>query len=137
MSAQQLTVSTETIQSVVQQYFAASRGNNKVEEMVACFAEDSINFDPAEGVPLRGHEDLRQFFITIANLFETVGLQEEFISINGDRAAVKWIGHGIARSKVEVTFEGIDVFEFNTSGKIQSMRAYWNPAAMLAKLGVS
>lgn len=32
------------------------------------------------------------------------------------------------------TFEGIDVFEFNEQGKIQEVRAYWNPAAVMVEL---
>jgi steroid delta-isomerase len=41
---------------------------------------------------------------------------------------------GISKSDKSVTFEGITVFEINDSGKIQTTRAYWNPAAMVAQL---
>ena len=34
----------------------------------------------------------------------------------------------------EVNFEGIDVFEVNADGKIQTVRAFWNPAEMIAQL---
>lgn len=130
----QLILPPETIRSTIQDYFAASRSQNLVEAMVACFAPDSVNYDPADGPALYGHADLRQFFQQIASLFQTVGLHEEFVSINGNSAAVKWIGRGINQSGKPISFEGIDLFEFNADGKIQSMRAYWNPAAMLAEL---
>jgi steroid delta-isomerase len=130
----QLAISPDQIRSTVQQYFQASQSDDPVEAMVACFAPDSVNYDPAEGAALRGHDQLRQFFRQIADRFVTIGLQAEFISINGNEAAVKWIGQGISTMGRSVKFEGIDLFEFNTAGKIQSMRAYWNPGTMLAEL---
>jgi steroid delta-isomerase len=41
---------------------------------------------------------------------------------------------GISKTDKSVTFEGITVFEINNFGKIQTTRAYWNPALMLAQL---
>lgn len=137
MTTQQLTISTETIQSTIQHYFAASRGNNKVDDMVACFAETCIAQDPVDGPILNGQAEVRHFFQTIVDLFATMELTEEFISINGQEAAVKWSGYGIGKNGSEVSFEGIDFFEFNANGKIQLVKAYWNPTAMLTKLGVS
>ncbi|MGA7933694.1 MAG: nuclear transport factor 2 family protein [Kovacikia sp.] len=137
MTTQQLTTSIETIQSAIQQYFAAIRGSNKVDNIVACFAEDCISQDPVDAPALNGTAEVRQFFQTIVGLFATVELTEEFISIHGQEAAVKWSGFGIGKNGREVTFEGIDIFEFDANGKIQSVKGYWNPTAMLAKLGVS
>jgi steroid delta-isomerase len=77
---------------------------------------------------------LRQFFAGIAGAFETVGLKEDSVFVSGNEAAVKWTGRGVGKNGREVSFEGIDVFEFNADGKIQTMWAYWNPAAMLAEL---
>ncbi len=130
----QLTLSPETIQTLVQQYFAATRSADKVESMVACFAENTTSYDPVGGPALHGHGGLRQFFQGIADLFAEVELTEDFISINGNEAAVEWTGRGVGKNGRAVTFEGIDLFEFNAQGKIQSLRAYWNPGAMLAEL---
>ncbi|AFY36247.1 nuclear transport factor 2 family protein [Calothrix sp. PCC 7507] len=125
---------TEVIQQVINNYFTATRSANKVEDMVACFAENSISYDPVGGPALIGHDGLRQFFQSIADLFEQIGLVADFISINGHEAAVKWTGKGVGKNGRAVTFEGIDIFEVNEDGKIQSLRAYWNPAAMLTEL---
>jgi steroid Delta-isomerase len=133
MSAQ-VTLSPETIQVVIQQYFAASRSSNKAEGMVVCFAENTISYDPVGTPALQGHTQLCEFFQGVAALFTQVELFEDFTSINGNEAAVKWTGRGIGHNGRSVTFEGIDLFEFNNEGKIQSLRAYWNPAAMLAEL---
>lgn len=128
-------ISPVTIQNTIERYFAASQQKiNKAEGMVACFAEDSVSYDPADGPALEGREALRQFFEGVVALFQDVALTADYTSINGHEAAVKWSGRGISNSGVEVCFEGIDWFEFNTQGQIQSMKAYWNPAAMLSQI---
>lgn len=124
----------ELIQATIKQYFEATRSHDRVEAMVACFAPDSVSHDPAESPALEGHAALRQYFTHIASLFATVGLTAEFASINGSKAAVKWVGQGMSHRGRAVTFEGIDLFEFNADGKIQSLQAYWDTAALLAKL---
>lgn len=127
-------LSSEIVKAIVQQYFAASRATDKVKNMVACFAEDCVNYDPVEGPTLTGKTELSQFLQTVVNLFSRVELTEEFISVNGNEAAVKWTGRGMGNNGREVVFEGIDLFEVNAEGKIQSLRGYWNPMAVLMQL---
>lgn len=125
---------TETIYSVIQQYFAASRSDDKAREMAACFAEDCTCQDPVEAPALTSRDEVHQFFQSIVDLFASVELTEDFISINGQEAAVKWTGCGVGKNGCKVMFEGIDLFEVNSDGKIQSLRAYWNPSTMLTQL---
>ncbi|OLP19727.1 ketosteroid isomerase [Leptolyngbya sp. 'hensonii'] len=123
-----------TVQSVVQQYFAASRSTTKVEGMVACFAEDATTYEPVGGPPSQGHAAIRQTLQGLVDLFAEVGLREEFVSVNGHQVAVKWRGQGLGRSGRTVAFEGIDLFEVNEAGQIQTLWAYWNPMALVAEL---
>jgi steroid delta-isomerase len=129
----QTTVSQATIAQLIADYFLAIRTLD-VEAWVACFAEDATDFDPVGGTPHSGQEAIRQFFLGIAGLFEAVGLTEEFVHIVGQEVAVKWTGRGVGKNGCEVHFEGIDLFEINDSGKIQTLRAYWNPAPLMAEL---
>ena len=126
-------MSPETIQKVVVDYFAATRSMD-LDAWLATFAQDAISHEPGHEPPLQGHAALSQFFQGIAGAVESVGLKEDHIFINGNKAAVKWTGHGVGKNGVAVMFEGIDVFEINESGKIQTVWGYWNPAAMLAQL---
>lgn len=126
-------MSTNHTQKVVADYFAALRAMD-VAAWVSTFAEDGISYDPVGAPPSKGHDGLRQFLEGIAGAFERVGLFEDHVFINGNEAAVKWTGRGTGKNGREVTFEGIDVFEINDEGKIQTLRAYWNPAAMMAEL---
>ncbi|HWQ34485.1 MAG TPA: nuclear transport factor 2 family protein [Blastocatellia bacterium] len=126
-------MSPEMIQQVVADYFAAIRAMDR-EAWVATFAADAVSHDPYGAPEHRGHDALRQFFDGIAGAFEQVGLSEDQVFIAGDGAAVKWTGRGTGKNGRAVTFEGIDVFTINEAGKIQEVRAYWNPAALMAEL---
>ncbi len=126
-------MSPEIIQKVVADYFAATRAMNG-EAWVATFAEDAISHDPVGAPPMQGHAALRQFFDGIVGAFEKVGLSEDQVFIAGHSAAIKWTGRGTGKNGRAVTFEGIDVFEINEAGKLQTVRAYWNPAAMMTEL---
>jgi steroid Delta-isomerase len=120
-------------EKLIKDYFAATRAMD-VEAWLANFAEDAVSEDPVGGNLLVGHHAMRQFFLSITSLFEQVGLTEDFVHIVGKEAAVKFTGKGVGKNGKAVTFEGIDVFEFNDAGLIQSLKAYWNPAAAIADL---
>lgn len=126
-------MSTDRIQKAVADYFAAIRAMDTAG-WVSTFTEDAINYDPVGAPPNRGHAALTEFFEGITGAFEQVGLFEDHVFVSGNEAAVKWTGRGVGKNGREVTFEGIDVFEINDEGKIQTLRAYWNPAAMMAQL---
>ena len=105
-----------------------------IDAWLSTFAEDAVSQDPVGAPPLSGQAARRQFFEGIAGAFEKVRLFEDQVFINGNEAAVKWTGRGTGKNGREVTFEGIDIFEINDAGKIQTLRGYWNPAAMMSEL---
>ena len=126
-------MSPEDISKGVKAYFAAIRAMD-VEAWVATCAPDVITYDPVNAPPNMGHDGMRQFFDGIVGAFETVGLTEDQVFIAGNSAAVKWTGKGRGKNKRDVRFEGIDIFEFNDQGLIQTVRAYWNPAEVMVQL---
>jgi steroid delta-isomerase len=81
-----------------------------------------------------GHKGIEEFFQTVTAAFKEVGLTDDEIFIAGNGAAVRWTGRGVSKQGKKVKFEGIDTFEINEAGKIQTLRAYWNPAEMVAQL---
>lgn len=126
-------MSPEIISRAVKAYFAALRAMDQ-QAWVNTFAEDAVTYDPVGAQPTRGHEKLGEFFQTITAAFKELGLTEDDVFVAGDGAAVKWTGRGINKQGRKVHFEGIDVFEINEAGKIQTVHAYWNPAEMVAQL---
>ena len=123
----------EIIANAIKNYFAALRAMDE-RAWVRTFAEDAVTYDPVGAPPTHGHQKLAEFFQTITAAFKEVGLTEDDIFIAGNGAAVKWTGRGISQAGRKVKFEGIDVFEINEAGKIQTLHAYWNPAEMVAQL---
>jgi steroid delta-isomerase len=130
MSAQ---VSADRVSRAVRAYFLAIRAMD-AEAFANTFAEDGTTCDPIGSPPITGRERIREFLESICKNFKSVSLEEESIFVAGNGAAVKWTGKGISAQGKEVKFEGIDVFEINTDGKIQNVWAYWNPQEMIAQL---
>ncbi len=126
-------MATENIEKAVAEYFAALRAMD-AERWANTFAENAVSHDPVGAPPINGRAELRQFLQNIFMAFEKVGLTEDHVFINGNEAAVKWTGRGVSKNGREVMFEGIDVIEVNDKGLIQTVRAYWNPAALMAQL---
>ena len=126
-------MSPEIIANAIKNYFAALRAMDE-RAWVRTFAEDAVTYDPVGASATRGHQKLAEFFQTVTAAFKKVGLTEDDIFIAGNGAAVKWTGRGISQAGRQVKFQGIDVFEINEAGKIQTLHAYWNPAEMVAQL---
>jgi steroid Delta-isomerase len=120
-------------EQTVAEYFAATRAMD-VERLVAVFAPDAEQHDPV-GTPVNvGHVAIRAFFNQIFSGFQTVGLTEQAVFVNGNSAAVKWVGKGVGHNGKPVSCEGIDVIDCNEAGKIVLVRAFWDPAPVMAVL---
>jgi steroid delta-isomerase len=126
-------MSQEAIEAVIAAYFANIAAMNP-EGWVEHFAEDAVSYDPVGHPPTKVHEGFREFFQQMQGVFEQLEPATEHIFVAGNEAAVKWTMRGVSKSGKSVSFEGITVFEVNDAGQIQSTRAYWNPAAMMAQL---
>src|SRR5256885_10583051 len=130
MSAQ---ISADQVSRAVRGYFLAIRAMD-AEAVANSFAEDGTTNDPVGTPTITGRAALRGFFESIYKNFKSVELNEDSVFVAGNGAAVKWTGKGTSTNGREVRFEGIDVFEVNQDGKIQTVHAYWNPGEMVAQL---
>jgi steroid delta-isomerase len=126
-------IAPDKVSRAVRGYFLAIRAMD-ADAFANSFAEDGTTFDPVGAPGITGRDAIREFLASICQNFKTVGLTEDFVFVAGNGAAVKWTGKGTSNSGKEVNFEGIDVIEVNEDGKIQTVRAYWNPAEMIAQL---
>ena len=126
-------ISSDRISRAVRAYFLAIRAMD-AEAFANTFAEDGTTFDPVGSPAITGREEIREFLQSICQNFKSVALEEDFVFVAGSGAAVKWTGRGTSANGREVKFEGVDVFDVNEDGKIQTLRAYWNPAEMIAQL---
>ncbi|BAZ01543.1 steroid delta-5-3-ketosteroid isomerase [Tolypothrix tenuis PCC 7101] len=126
-------MSNATIENVVAAYFANMASMNP-EGWVENFAEDALSYDPVGEPPAKVHEGFRQFIGQLQAVFTKLEATTEHIFVSGNEAAVKWTMEGTSKTGKSVTFAGITIIEINAAGKIQTTRAYWNPAAMIAQL---
>ena len=126
-------ISPDRVSRAVRGYFLAIRAMDP-QAFANAFAEDGTTYDPVGTPGITGRQAIRQFLESICKNFKTVGLTEDSVFVAGNGAAVKWTGKGTSSGGREVNFEGIDVFEVNQDGKIQTIHAYWNPAEMIAQL---
>src|SRR5207248_10024984 len=126
-------VSRPRLSRPVRGYFLAIRAMDP-QAFANAFAEDGTTYDPVGTPGVTGREGIREFLESICKNFKTVGLTEDSVFVAGNGAAVKWTGRGTSSNGKEVKFEGVDIFEMNEDGKIQTLRAYWNPAEMIAQL---
>jgi steroid delta-isomerase len=123
----------EAMQTLIIRYFTATRAMD-LDAWLACFADDAISHDPYGAPPIQGKGELRKFFLSVATAFREIGFVEDFVIVTGNRAAVKFTSRGIGANGKTAICEGIDVFEVNDLGAIQTMWGYWDPAAMMAQL---
>lgn len=120
-------------QQTVANYFASTRAMD-AEAFVATFAPDAVSHDPVGAPPHQGQHAIRQFITGVLSGFESVGLTEDHVFICGNSAAVKWTGRGRTKSGRDIVFEGVDVIDGNADGKIQTVRAFWDPGPVMAAL---
>ncbi len=126
-------MASQPLPPAVSQYFSAITRMDP-DAWTACFTEHATSYEPGAVTPLQGHAALRQFLVGVLEAFSQLELATDHVFTSGNRAAVKFTGHGTGKNGRKVTFEGIDVFEIDGGGKIQVMWGYWDPAAMMAQL---
>lgn len=126
-------MSTAAIETIIATYFANMAAMNP-EGWVENFAEDAVSYDPVGEPPSQVHQGFREFIGQLQAVFQQLEATTEDIFVAGNEAAVKWTMRGVSKSGKTVTFAGITIFEINNDGKIQTTRAYWNPATMIAQL---
>ena len=121
------------IERCIHEYFAALQ-NVQVESWLATFAADGACHDPAGTPPHVGYAALQQFFEFVTAAFASVTIGAEQILVQGSRAAVTWRANGVGLNGRAVQFAGIDVFEMNAAGKIQTVWGFWEPQSLFAEL---
>jgi steroid Delta-isomerase len=125
--------SKESIQSAIAAYFGALRAMAP-NGFADAFAPNGVTHDPVGTPPHMGRDAIRQFLQGILDGCVQFGLSEDHVFIAGNSAAIKWSGHLTAKNGRSIAFEGVDVLEVNDEGKIQMVRAYLDPAPVLAVL---
>jgi len=121
------------IEIAISEYFGALHTLD-VERFVNSFTPDATSHDPVGTPPHVGHDALRGFMTAISGMWQHAGLKEDSVFICGNSAAIKWTASGVGLNGKTITFEGVDTIECNNEGKVTLVRAYWDPAPVMAAL---
>ena len=109
-------------------------GERDLEGWLKLFGESAVLHDPVDSLPAEGPAAIREAWKALTAPFETLHLTPDLKLFSESGAAVKWTGRAVAADGAEAPFEGITVFEFDDSGAIEAVVAYWDPAAVLIEL---
>ena len=117
---------SEEKKRAVEQYIA-SVSTGDLDSIVTLFATDATLEDPVGSDPISGHEAIRAFYARATKMgikLEPTGPAR----LAGDEAAFPFRVTTVGGP--EMTIDVIDVFRFDASGKVASMRAYWGKENM-------
>ena len=106
--------------------YAAAWANNDRDGWLATFAEDATQEDPIGSPVRRGRAEMGKFWDGAMGEYLSLAIDAQQIFVAGDEAAMVW------RITAELdegwrVFSGVDVFTFDATPLITSVRAYWEP----------
>jgi steroid delta-isomerase-like uncharacterized protein len=118
----------------VRAYYAALSAGD-VEAVLAMFAPEGEMRDPVGAPPAGDDMQRRQRYAGIGAAFSSFTIEPETVIAGGDEAAATWTARATTKQEGrDVTFSGISVFMFDGDGRIARMSAYWDPAAIAARM---
>jgi steroid delta-isomerase len=116
------------IEETIRAYAEAWRARDR-RAWLATFAPDATQEDPIGSGVRRGQEQIGAFWDDAMASYEWIEIVPREIHIVRSEGVMVWTING-ERTDGKVSFDGVDVFEFDDSGRIASVRAYWDRSAM-------
>ncbi len=98
--------------------------NNDLEAIVSLYADNAVVEDPVGSEPHRGIDAIRDFYAGLVKYNLKAELSGP-IRMAGDEVAFPF---NCDNPVAGVTLNIIDVFKFDDTGKVVSMRAFWGKA---------
>ena len=119
---------SEQVRKVVGDYLASFPVRDR-DAFLACFAEDATQVDPVPSPPNVGKEAIGAFWDNIVQMAEKLDPELHHLHVCGDEAALVFTMKartGDGGTAIDI----VDILKVDDDGKIASLRAYWDPAAM-------
>ena len=109
--------------------YAASWAARDREAWLRTFATDATQEDPV-GVPVRrGHGEIGEFWDREMAREQSIEIAPREIFVAGHEASMVWTINGVT-DEGAVSFDGVDVFQFDDAGLISSVRAFWERSSL-------
>jgi steroid delta-isomerase len=126
---------TSQVHETVMAYFEAVDPNpESAERFIALFDEQAHFEDPVGSRTLVGHEGIAKFHKGLTRAWSQLRMSPERIYVRGSQAAVSWTAEGHSATGKDIQFDGINLIEVDSNGRISSLRGYWDLEAMIAQM---
>ncbi len=114
--------------------YAAAIGALDPIAFAACFARECELHDPVGAPPHRGLDGARAMLAGFLPLLESIHFRSGEVFLNGRSAAFTWMIEATGKNGRAASAHGIDVVEFDESGKIVRTSGYWDPGPFVGAL---
>jgi ketosteroid isomerase-like protein len=105
-----------------------------VDRYLSLLAEDVILDDPS--MPRStGREAARKFAEGLLGMCSEIAFLDRKVFVAGRSAAMRFTLRCRTASGKEAVVEGIDIFEVNEAGLLQSCKSYYDPSPLAALMG--
>jgi len=121
------------IEAAVEEYFA-SLASLDVQRYVNNFAPDGVLEDPVGAPPIQGTQAIAVYIGAIFPQFREGKSRIQEVIVCGQEAAVNWKLRLKTTTGEVIIIDGMGVFKFNSQGKLQSVREFFDLAAISAQL---
>lgn len=132
-TAAAVNLTPEQMEAAVEEYFD-SIGSLNVQRYVNNFAANGVLEDPVGTPPIQGTQNIAGYFGAIIAPFSQIKPKVQEVIPCGQEAAVNWKLNLTTAAGKKITIDGMGIFKFDQTGKLQSVREFWDLAAFLAQL---
>lgn len=126
-------LTSEQIETIIEEVFTRLAAFD-AQGVVSHFAPDAVVEDPVGTPPIQGTQAITAYLQTFPTLFSHIKLYSLDVKVCGQEAAVKWRLRFKTRTGNTFFLDGIGIFKFNQTGKIQSEREFFDLAYFLEQL---
>jgi steroid delta-isomerase len=122
-------VTERTVLETMIRAYAASWAARDREAWLRTFATDATQEDPVGAPVRRGHREIGEFWDREMARYQSIEIVPREIFVIDDEAAMVWTINGVT-DQGPVSFDGVDVFQFDDAGLISSVRAFWERTSL-------
>ena len=116
------------LERTIRAYAAAWVARDR-EAWLRTFAAEATQEDPVGDPVRRGQREIGEFWDREMARYESIEIVPREIFVIGHEAAMVWTINGVT-GEGAVSFDGVDVFQFDNAGLISSVRAFWERGAL-------
>lgn len=128
-----VTLTPEQMEAAVEEYFA-SIASLDVQRYVNNFAANGVLEDPVGTPPVQGTQAIAGYFGAISAPFSHIKAKVQEVIPCGQEAAVNWKLNLTRADGKKIQIDGMGIFKFDQTGKLVSVREFWDLAAFLAQM---